>query len=132
MRVRYCWTIACDVVRPDVIAACISAMLASKTSNAAGFDAVAGFCCAGDSAPAASARTAIATMCLMAGKDNPRAQRLKATSTTRACAVSSRTLAIRPSARSARGSHSCVLPIGSSLKTSTMSVRSARCGVSNN
>jgi hypothetical protein len=33
MRVRYCSTIACDVVRPDFIAACISGMLASKTSN---------------------------------------------------------------------------------------------------
>src|SRR5262245_17950530 len=35
MRVRYCCTISCEVVRPDFIAASRSAMLASKTLNAA-------------------------------------------------------------------------------------------------
>src|SRR4029078_9953866 len=37
MRVRYCCTISCDVVRPDFIAACMSAMLASNTLKAAPF-----------------------------------------------------------------------------------------------
>ncbi len=36
MRVRYCCTSSCDVVRPAFIAACMSAMLASTTVNGGG------------------------------------------------------------------------------------------------
>src|SRR5258708_9066948 len=57
MRVRYCCMIACDVVRPDFIAACISGMLASNTSKAAGLTgALAGRAVGAGAWPVASSR----------------------------------------------------------------------------
>src|SRR5580765_6920822 len=43
MRLRYCCTISCEVVRPDFMAACMSEMLASKTLKAGALPVAAGF-----------------------------------------------------------------------------------------
>src|SRR5258708_1926785 len=72
MRVRYCWTIACDVVRRDFIAACISGMLASNTSKGAGrAGAWTGFW-AGRAAgvwPVAHSRARMLNVCFMGESD---------------------------------------------------------------